>query len=161
MNDELAAEINACKYLYLRQLGEPQDNELRLVIEEAVVLSADTSAEGRSSAYGPIESTEACGLFELRWENYVTYSVAKESFAMSDDAEQFSGKLFRIYSRSRFLDYVRQSTFATKEYPGPLQHIGILCLNHVLDIAAVELPIIHRLRPRQAISQFPAVEMTD
>jgi hypothetical protein len=38
-------------------------------------------------------------------------------------------------------------TFATDEYPGPLKHVGILCLNHIIDIAAVEEPIIRRMRP--------------
>jgi hypothetical protein len=28
-------EIDACKYLFLRELGEPEENSLRLVIEEA------------------------------------------------------------------------------------------------------------------------------
>jgi hypothetical protein len=147
VHDPLADGLNDCKYLYLRELGEPRDNELRIVVEEASVTSNAASAAGPLSAYGPIESNEASRLFELRWENYVAYSVSNESFATTDEVEQFSGRLYRLYSCSHFLDYVRKATFATDEYPGPLRHVGILCLNHIVDIAAVEEPMIRRLRP--------------
>ena len=60
--------LNSAKYLYLRELSEPRDNSLRLVVQEAVVdpgglirlhpelpelaeLSKDAS---------PIESTDVC-----------------------------------------------------------------------------------------------------
>ncbi len=29
-------EINSCKYLYLKEISEPEDNCLRVVIEEAI-----------------------------------------------------------------------------------------------------------------------------
>jgi hypothetical protein len=28
-------ELDSCRYLYLRELSEPEDNSLRLVVEEA------------------------------------------------------------------------------------------------------------------------------
>jgi hypothetical protein len=62
---QLVEELNDCKYLYLREIGEPRDNELRIVVEEAVVISNDASDAGPLSAYRPIESTGSCRLFEL------------------------------------------------------------------------------------------------
>jgi hypothetical protein len=74
--------LDSAKYLYLRELSEPRDNSLRLVVQEAVVNPAGI---GRSSypvlpeskeimtCCSPIESTDSCRTFELTWKQYVAY----------------------------------------------------------------------------------------
>jgi hypothetical protein len=81
-----------------------------------------------------IESDATCHVFELMWPTYVAYSVRNESFVSNDEAEKWEGKLFGLYSKSHFLDYAKKGTFAGEEYPGPLKHWGIKCLNHIIDI---------------------------
>jgi hypothetical protein len=107
---ELFAEINSCQYLFLREITEPSENTLRLVVEEAraqtevvPVEIADTVIEGGH----PIRSDETSRSFELFWDSYVAYSVIDESFATPDNQERSDfGQHCRVFSESRFLDYV-------------------------------------------------------
>ena len=71
--------------------------------------------------------------------------MRNESFTTQDDSEIFSGRLFRVYSDSKFLDFVKSGTIATKDYPGPFKHYGIVCLNHDLDVVSVQEPEIQEL----------------
>ena len=146
---EIVAEINSCKYLYLRGIGEPEENQLRIVIEEARGSAVTTLDLPRADILGqgrPIESTSDCRLFEIHWRSYIAYSVQNESYARPDDAERYSGRLFCDYEKSRFLDYTRQTTYSTAEDRAPFQHIGIHCLNHEIDVIATSRPQITRLR---------------
>jgi hypothetical protein len=79
------------------------------------------------------------------FEAYIGYSVLNESITNLDDYEEFEGKAFRIYSKSRYLDYINVSTFASNDYPGPYKHYGIACLNHIIDIISTEEPIIKEI----------------
>ena len=67
--------LNSARYLYLRELSEPQDNALRLVVQEAIVNPAGSvrsypelpELEKISKGALPIESTDECRTFELVW----------------------------------------------------------------------------------------------
>jgi hypothetical protein len=145
----LAGAIDSCKYLYLREINEPRDNWLRLAVEEATAgtelmhVLPGTNIEMPGQA---IESNENCGLFNLVWQGYIAYSVRNESYTTVDPDERFSGRLFCLYSKSHFLDYVSHSTIASEDHPGPFQHVGIVCLNHVVDVVSDRAPEIIRLR---------------
>ena len=69
-----------------------------------------------------------------------------ESYTYLDKEEEFEGRLACIYTKSRFLDYVRISTLASDEYPGPFKHYGFNCLNHIVDIVSADPPKIVELR---------------
>lgn len=149
---ELAAEINSCKYLYLKSIWEPSDNQLGILIEEARAGRETTLELDGGNIHWParkIESTSDCRLFEIRWKNYVGYSVQNESYALPDKKEVFLGNLFCLYEKSNFLDYTRQTTYSIAEEPSPILHIGIHCLNHELDVIATSVPEIARLRSPQ------------
>jgi hypothetical protein len=143
-------EIDSCSYLYLREVGEPEELSLRVVIEEARAVGPpeDIEIAGKVvSGTRPIESDSGCRLFELVWPSYVSYSVRNESFCVIDEAETWQGRLFCTYSQSHFLNYVKQATFASDEYPGPVRHWGVNCLNHIVDVVSVDEPMIRRIRP--------------
>jgi hypothetical protein len=143
-------EIDSCKYLYLRELWEPEENTLRIVVEEAKAEGPPEDIEilGKViSGTRAIESDESCRLFELVWSSYVAYCVRNESFTSWDDSEQWEGNLIRLYTKSHFRDYVGRDTFASDEYPGPLRHWCVLCLNHLVDVIACVEPEVQRLRP--------------
>lgn len=142
---DFAAQLDSCRYLYLRDLGEPLENSLRLVVQEADASGASPAAQCEgvvASDYRVIASNEMSRTFELRWHNYVAYSVRNESFAQDGRPDVYSGRLLRTFSNSAFLDYVNSSTFASSDFPGPLTHIGVACLNHVVDVVAVGPPTI-------------------
>ena len=156
MNSLLHSEIDSCKYLYLREIGEPRDNQLRVVVEEA---GTDPSPESRAIAGAAftelhvIESDENSRLFEIIWEDYIAYDVMNESYARVDDYDVVqSGKLMKIYSRSHFLDYLVRASIASEDYPGPFIHYGLICLNHVIDVAGPNPPTINLLRPRRRLN---------
>jgi len=145
---QLFQEIDSCEYLFLREIAEPHENKLRLMIEEAetgelssIKLPGLGISEGR-----PIRSTPRSKLFEVYWDFYVAYSVRNESFVSRDESEVFSGKSFRVYSKSRFLDYVQSATFACEQHPGPLTHVGVVCQNHIIDVVSTQPPAIRNLR---------------
>jgi len=144
----LIEQINSHKFLYLTQIGEPMDNSLRIVIEQATTGEEQDVKVGTAivSNCRNIISDESCFAYEIIFDNYISYCVINESFAEVDKSEIFTGNLFRIYSKSNFLDYLKLATFATEDYPGKFEHYEIVALNHIVEIASTKSPLINILR---------------
>jgi len=139
-------QINKSKYLFLTSIAELSGNSLRLTVQE-----------GRAS--GALENIEVAGTVvkDVRpvlpyvdsiWKivRYVAYSVRNESYVNSDAEERWEGHLFRTYSKSKFLDYVRVATFACDEYPGRLAHYQLVCTDHIIDVVTIQPPVIQRFK---------------
>ena len=94
-----------------------------------------------------VESTTSSRIFEIVWDHYVAYSVRNESFARGDEQDVSVGRTFRIYSRSRFLDFIGYATFVSDGYPGPVQHICIGCEDHIIDVVSTQGPRVTCLWP--------------
>ena len=146
----LLADLNSCDYLYFREISEPADNRLRLLIEEASAAPQLTSIEVASVEFSDlraIESTDESRLFEITWDSYIAYSVRNESFTVLDEYETIEcGKLACVYSKSRFLDYISNATFASNDHSGPFRHVGLNCLNHIIDVISTNAPQVRQLR---------------
>jgi hypothetical protein len=141
--------LNSVKYLFLRELSEPRDNSLRLIVEEAVD-NRSAAPSTRSDDPGlariltetwPIESVEGCKRFELSWAQYAAYLVTEElvGSAGSHDDEVYTGRLLRVYTKSHFLDYVSRNTGGHTE---PILHYKLICLNHLIDVGSYAPPDI-------------------
>jgi len=154
MNDMTSAQqLDTCEHLILAEIGEPEENALRIVVDEALVLDRTESIEinGVSlSGIRPIEVTTDSRRFELIWGTYVSYAVRDESYCRWDDTEEWQGEQLRIYSKSTFLDFVAAGTFADDEYPGPFKHYAVHCGNHIVDVASESAPIV-RCTTRQHV----------
>jgi len=146
--------VNSVKYLYLRELSEPRDNSLRLVVQEAVEnRSASPSVPSKipelvdilKDAW-PIESVEGCKTFELSWKRYAAYLVTEELVGSGGnyDDEVYTGRLLRVYARSHFLDYLARNTGGHGE---PIQHFKLVCLNHLIDVGSYAAPNIRLIDP--------------
>jgi len=148
---EVAARINQAEYLYLRSIQEPSDNQLEVFIEEAV---ANEEKRGQPFAgsgrpelaeiardAAPIESTPSCPTFRLYWKHYAAYLVTEEMVGSCGnyDDELYEGRLFRLYTKSHFLDHLSRDTGA---HSNPLLHYKVTCLNHLVDVAAENPPDI-------------------
>jgi hypothetical protein len=144
MANELELDVlDSVEYLYLRELSEPQDNSLRLVVQEAVVNPAGSVLSHPDAPEldeilrdgSPIESTDACRTFELIWKRYVAYLVTEECVGSCGkyDDEVFTGKLFRVYTKSHFLEHLARDTGG---HTDEILHYKLTCLNHLIDIAA-------------------------
>ena len=151
--------LDSAQYLYLRELAEPCDNSLRLVVQEAVVnpdglvrshpeLPELEEILRRSS---PIESTDACRTLELTWKRYVAYLVAEEGAgSCGQDADEiYTGKLFRVYTKSHFLEHLSRDTGGHTE---AILHCKLICLNHLIDVAAYAPPEIKQIWPVSSTS---------
>jgi|GEM_PF-1744577 len=80
-------------------------------------------------------------VYEIVFESYIAYSTRWESYTTRDEDETFSlGNNFRVYSQSKFLEYIKNSTFAScvTEY----HHYEILCEWQIIDIASSSMPNI-------------------
>lgn len=143
--------INNHKYLEMITIQETNQNDLAIILAVAEVSKIPnklTHEEEPNDALRkiinksyPIEVNEESIKFEIIFDDYIAYAVTNESFAVGKD-EEFEGRLARVYSKSAFLDYIKQGTFATFDYPGPFKHYGFCCLNHIIDIVSEFPPSI-------------------
>jgi hypothetical protein len=144
-------EIDDCRWIHLRELAEPGENALRLVVDEAHVAGPPVDIEVRPAkvlrGLERIESDPSCRVFELVWPTYVCYAVRNESFCTQNADETWEGRLFRRYSKSHFLEFVARTTIATAAFPRPLQHWGVACLDHVIDVVSASAPHVRRMEP--------------
>jgi hypothetical protein len=139
-------QLNAVRYVFLRDLSEPRDNSLRLVVEEAVVNRSGSVALDPPELASiiknasPIESIEGCRTFELYWKHYAAYLVTEElvgsNAKLGYNDECYTGKILRVYSQSHFLDHIARDTGTID----PLQHYKLVCLNHLIDVVAYAPP---------------------
>ena len=149
IDPDLAAEIESCSYLCLREVREPKENSVLLVLDEAIIGSPAPDIVIGDKTLTDLRSIEIAPnsrAFELFWDKYIAYSVRRESFALPGvDEEITSGHWICEYKKSHFLDYLAKATWGDSDYPGKLIHVGVLCLNHVVDVASTEPPKIRLL----------------
>jgi hypothetical protein len=94
----------------------------------------------------PIEVDEGLPIIQLDFESYVSYNVINESFTVLDEYEVFEGDVFRIYTKSRYLDFIKLGTIAKDIYADQhFVHYQLVCLNHIIDIISYEEPKITEL----------------
>jgi hypothetical protein len=144
---DATAHLQSQKFLYLRAISEPSDNTLRLIIDAAEVSTAlgETKACGAFSSTREISAGLNCSSYEVTFATYIAYCVRNESYAALQKDEVWKGNLFREFSSSRFLTYLREATFARDDYPGPYLHYSFVCLNHIVDVASVLPPAVRLL----------------
>ncbi len=133
-------------YIYLNKLIEPEENSLRVLIDRCKVnktkglmkITNEVEIEGSS-----IDVDDNLPIVQLDFESYVAYSVTNESFTVMDDYEISEGRIFRVYSKSRYLDFVKTGTIAEFIFPEEqFVHYQIPCLNHIIDIISYDEPKI-------------------
>ena len=91
-----------------------------------------------------LEAADPDRVFDIRFTHYVSYAVRSEHYCQWDDDEAWIGThVFRIYSRSKFLDFVAGATFATGVYPWPFKHYQIQSLYQIIDIASRDEPVVN------------------
>ena len=143
--------INSHKYIFLGGINEPEENSLRLILKEGVVSKHEESlwiqdVELTDCSY--IEVTKCSRIYEVIFDTYIAYSIINESYTLADNYEIWEGALIRIYSKSYYLDYISKATFASNDYPGEYKHYGFICLNHIIEVASTEPPLITLINGR-------------
>lgn len=124
-------QINTHKWLFLDRLQIENDRELVLWISEA----------GNEVGYQENDKQ-----YKIIFDNYIAFSLINESYSLEDETEQYIGRIFRIYSKSKYLDYLENSTldieFITEK---SYQHYEFACLNNIVDVVSSEKPVIEEL----------------
>jgi hypothetical protein len=142
-------QLDQCKWLFLREISEPEDNSLRLLVEEARTgdIAEDITISGVTlQGLRKVEHDDSCRVFEVTWETYICYSVVNESYASVAKTGTYTGQSVRQYSESPFLEYIRSATFASADYPGPFQHVSVLCGNHIVEVASTVAPCVRLVK---------------
>lgn len=84
-------------------------------------------------------------LYQITFEGTISYEVLNESYSCWDDYETWEyGNLFRVYTKSKFLDFISETTFA-KEFTASYCHYGILCLDHIIHVISEDPPKIKKI----------------
>jgi hypothetical protein len=114
-------EINNLRWISLVNINEAK-SELDIRIIGAVDLSSDVLAAA----------------YNIHFKSYAAYSVIDETYAKhaSDTCE-----LFRIYTQSNYLDFLRTDTTADT-FISELKHYAFYGLTHIIHVAAFEEPVI-------------------
>ncbi len=149
--DEIVS-LQEAKYLFLRDISEPEENSLRLVVEEAIadrtqtITKPDPASPFAEILGGatPVKTIDGCRRFELQWSRYIAYLVTEETVGSggSYEDEVYTGKLFREYSKSHFLDLLARDTGGHFE---PILHYKLICQNHLIDVASYNPPEVSLL----------------
>lgn len=127
---------------------EPHVNSLRLMfIRRRVSDKPESIIVGDKLYTGyPVIADEQLPIIQVDFETYISYCITNESLTVWDDFEEFEGQAFRIYRKSRFLDFIKTHTFALDSFPGPFTHYGMVCIDHIINIVSVSPPIIAEIK---------------
>jgi len=125
-------------YLYIQDIKEYGQNTLELIVEFHYMFPKTRENKLFSQIYKDDEKP----VVKITFDFYIAYSVLNESYVVQDRYEKYKGAFFRLYKKSRYLDYISLGTIATSDYPGPFKHYGICALDHIIDVVSVEEPII-------------------
>ncbi len=140
-------ELDKQKNLLLTNIFEPEENSLHL---EIAVLKLDDAKELMIGnvilglAREAINDNE--NIYKIYFPYYIAYSVINESFDTNDLSKTYTGEKIRIYDKSNFLNFLKCETFATDDYSGKFLHYKIITLNHIINIASQEEPIIEKIK---------------
>ena len=147
----LFEKFNECSYLYLREISEPRDHSLRLVVEEAKAgggRKATRFGYAKPMGLSTIQPTSGSRSFEVLFNSVIEYLVTNVSDAAAHPGDNYEGTLLRIYSNSQFLDSVRGRMKADAENPGAFQHYAVICLDRIVDVVSTQPPVLADLLPK-------------
>jgi hypothetical protein len=137
--------LNKAKNIFIENIHEPEENAFEFTMVIGKILPAGKFGQNNGSEYAQIVYDDYCERYKIYFDTYVVYSVVNESFENMYGKGKFEGEKIRIYSESNFLEYVKNETFASEEYPGPFKHYCFVSLNHIINVASEVEPKITKL----------------
>lgn len=94
----------------------------------------------------PIEVDEELPIVQLDIDSYISNSIINESFTVLD-YEIFEENSFRIFNKSRYLDFINKGTIVKDVFPEEQPvHFEISCLDHIIDVISFDEPIITEIK---------------
>lgn len=84
---------------------------------------------------------------KIFFDYYISFEVLNEGFDFEDNDEVYEGHFFRIYSKSKYLDYIKSATIFEDVHPDtPLIHYQIVCQDHIINVVSADEPEILLIR---------------
>lgn len=85
-------------------------------------------------------------IYKIIFRSYISYHILNESYSASGNDEFIYGNLFRKYTKSSYLMFIEDSTYASS-FANTYAHYGIICLDQIIDVISEEEPqIIKQLK---------------
>ena len=139
-------EIESAKYHFITGINEPEDNSLEFELICGMVSENEEKVFIGNKNIGPARRilTDKNNRYKIRFESYIGYTVLDESYA-DKLGEKFTGFNPRIYSDSNFLNYIKEDTFASIDYPGEFKHYAFLSENHIVNVASESEPEFEKI----------------
>jgi hypothetical protein len=135
-------DLDEYKYLFLKNINTNDENGLTICLNVGRV-----SEETEPLVFNGVIINDTRPILEdntvslkVGFTSYIAYNVRWESYTCWSDYDEFTGRLVREYSKSRYLEYVKTDTFASDEWPGKLRHFGICCEWEIIDIISIDEP---------------------
>ncbi|MDC1205475.1 hypothetical protein N8083_01350 [Candidatus Pacebacteria bacterium] len=140
-------EVNKHEYLFLEEIGEPEENVLRLVVSSGDVGTEKTMTIGEHTIEGarPITPSDEC--YEIVFDSYIAYFILNESYDTSYEGledEKWDGKNFRVTPHSKFIEHLETSSIS-KDWLGDYKHYKIYCQSHVINVVSADEPTIKQV----------------
>ena len=140
-------EINSAKNIFISHIFEPKENSLEFEltigklsdIEEPIIWNGVDLGIGKSIYYD-----DKSDKYKVTFDSYICYSVINESFDNLYEKE-FTGNKARIYSDSNLLNYIKEDTIATFDYPGEYKHYSLIAEDHIINVVSTIEPAIEKV----------------
>lgn len=96
-----------------------------------------------------IVTDESCKKYKVTFKKFFAYQVVDESSIEWDNNEVFTGQFPRKFTKSRFLDHIKEN-LNVDWYNGvpemKYEHFQFACSNFLADIAGQEAPFIEEVK---------------
>src|SRR5258708_14146700 len=131
---EFFDEINDLEYLFLTKMENLAANRLSITIKGATISEKEEDLIISAKNIGPVKRILVDGQgkgYEFFFKSYGAYCVVNESFSMYQDDEERIGRLFCIYSKSHYLNFIHNDILFDDliDYIGELKHYAFNSLD--------------------------------
>ena len=141
---------NKTRFLALWKISEYERNSLRIIISIQKSGTEElTKLCGTEFMSSPVIDDENEPLIVIDFPRYINCSIQDEVFCSADKAEEFEGNRFRIYTKSKFMEYVGVET-DWRNMEKTVRHYCICCCRHVIDVVSSYEPQVYTIeRPNK------------
>ena len=108
----------------------------------------------------PVEYSNA-NYVDLSWNRYLQFTVCDEGISAILRDQHYEGGAVRLFSRSLLLSRIGEISNGTHTLRGTVQHFGLYCMNHIVDVLAYGEPEIVDLGSRSFAFGEPLKSKSD
>ena len=91
------------------------------------------------------EVTPQSAIYEINFEEFITYSVTSEGFLAPLNPSEVN-EPYGVFETSAFIAYVKATTDQDPEFQEPFKHYAFDCVNFRVDVAATVSPTIRQVQ---------------